>query len=71
MAFKFLMKLNITLSYDPAIVLLGSSPNKNKNISKNDLYEKAHRSFIDNNSELKRAQMLVKKNGYCMHTKAY
>ena len=51
-SWKFLKKLKMELSYDPAIPLLGIYPKKSKTVIWKNMHPYVHRSIIYNNQVL-------------------
>ena len=49
---QFLKKLNILLSYDPPVTLLGTYPRERKRVYMKNLYMIFHSSFICSNQKL-------------------
>ena len=75
---RFLTKLNMCLSDDPAIGLLGTYPREKKTGSHKKLYTKFHSSFIRNSKKKKtrsNSDILQRVNGLSMlwyiHTMKY
>lgn len=58
---RFLLKLNIYLPYDLAILFLGIYPREMKTCSQGDMCRNAHNSFTHNDPELETIQIYKNK----------